>query len=327
MGILKQTSFDVPVIVVGNLSAGGTGKSPLVQYLASSFSKTFKVAILSRGYGRISKGYVGVEVGKSALQTGDEPLQYAHMLPGVNVAVCEKRVPGIEQLLKLIPRPEIILLDDAFQHRYVKPTYSIILTDYQYPYFSDSLLPAGRLRETKSSAARANAVVVSKCPENLSAKECREFAEKLSLNSNQSLFFSYIHYCELLFNPNGSPVSLKEIEGSGIFLLCGIANPAPLVQYISGIAAATEQLIFPDHHQFTVADIVRLKSRFNQFEKLCKTTSFLLTTRKDYMRLLNEEFRHHLSGLPLLVIDIEPRFLPYGEGTLFEHISNFLRKN
>ena len=330
LGLLKQVDFPVPVVVIGNLSAGGTGKSPLVQLLAGALSKEFKVAILSRGYGRSTKGFRMVSKGDAARQSGDEPLQYVHTLENVIVAVCEDRVEGIRRLLAEGSPPDVILLDDAFQHRYVKPGYAILLTEFSKPYYSDSLLPSGNLREPAAGAKRADAIVVTKCPPQVTVQERQKIREELKPLQHQQIYFSYIHYRDPLQRPDGSHVPLEILNQSKVMLLCGIANPQGLTDFVSSKAIAVETCVFPDHHPYSVGDIIKLKNRFMSFASSHTGQSFLLTTRKDYMRLLNPELQHLLKELPLLILDIEPAFFQSDQMSLHDTVRNYImgfRKN
>ncbi len=324
-GWLKQVSFPVPVIVVGNLSSGGTGKSPLVMWMASFLSREYTVSILSRGYGRSTKGFRWVTAGDTSRQAGDEPLQYATMQEQVKVAVCESRVEGIRRLMEENPAPEVILLDDAFQHRYVKPGFSILLSEYAKPYYSDALLPSGNLREPAGEAARADVILITKCPPALSAEERESIIRKIKPRSHQSVYFSYIHYRDPLFSPFSSPVFWQDLSGSRVLLLCGIANPHPLVEFIGGISGEVLPSVFADHHPYSVGDIIKLKADFNSFAKASPQKAFVITTRKDYMRLLNPELQHLLVDLPLLVVDIEPRFFETGGCTLEQRVKGYIQ--
>ncbi|MBL7923303.1 MAG: tetraacyldisaccharide 4'-kinase [Bacteroidia bacterium] len=307
LGVFSQDAFAVPLIVVGNLSVGGTGKSPLVQYLARFLSQKYRVAILSRGYGRHSRGFRWVEKSSTAGEVGDEPLQYAFTLENVRIAVCERRAEGIRRLLSEHPAPQVILLDDAFQHRRVKPGFSILLTEYSRPFTRDFLLPAGRLREPVQAKKRADAMVLSKCPSVLEEAEISLLREEIAPAPAQSLHFSYIQYRDHLEGLYTGALSLSDLSTTAVLLFCGIANPEPLAAFLRQHCVALEMKRFKDHHPFSVADVLGLKSKFQGLQQAGRP-SVLVTTRKDAMRLLSAEMRQHLAGLPVFVIDIETAF-------------------
>jgi tetraacyldisaccharide 4'-kinase len=270
--------YEIPVksIVIGNLSMGGTGKSPHTHLLASHFIPHMNVAILSRGYGRKTKGYVSVNQNHNAQDVGDEPLMYAHSFHNkVAVAVCEKRKIGVEKLIKQ-GNPKLIILDDAFQHRAVKGGLSIVLTEFSLPYFNDFILPVGNLRETKNGIQRADICIVTKCPDfNFDKKT---FYDKIRLNKD-SIFFSSIHYLPL----RQIAGSLYEDSVKNVLLVTGIANPKPLFSHLSK-DFEVEQMIFSDHHQFTKLDLIKIQEKFDTFAPVKKV---IITTEKDYMRLVH----------------------------------------
>lgn len=285
--ILKSTSFGVPVISVGNLSVGGTGKSPMVEYLISLLKDDYRVATLSRGYKRSTQGFHLLKGDETALEVGDEPLQFKTKFPEVPVAVDEKRVHGIESLLSLENPPEIILLDDAFQHRKVAAGFYIILTPYNNLYIEDYVLPTGNLREPRSGAKRAQVVVVTKCPPDLGAKEKDKIREKLRIRPGQELYFSKIVYSTTAISVSGN-VDFKYFREKSFTLITGIANPGPLVEFLKEQGLSFEHLSFPDHHNFTGSEIKLLQSR-----------SLVLTTEKDFMRLKKSISREKLFYLPI----------------------------
>ncbi|WP_148870924.1 tetraacyldisaccharide 4'-kinase [Tenacibaculum adriaticum] len=280
VNILRSISFDIPVIAVGNLSVGGTGKSPQIEYLIRLLKNEHKVAVLSRGYKRKTKGFQLVNSTHSAEDVGDEPLQFFKKFDNVTVAVDANRTNGIQQLLKLVDPPEIILLDDAFQHRKVKAGFYILLTKYDDLYVNDFILPAGHLRESRKGAKRANIVVVTKCPQNLSDTEQNKIIKKLNLKSNQKVFFTAIDYDKKL--KGSGEISIENLKNKEIVLVTGIANPTPLLNYLSEENINFTHLKFPDHHNFTSEDISRIHTVFNGIESEEK---ILITTEKDYVRL------------------------------------------
>jgi len=306
-GILKQTSFDLPIICIGNLTTGGTGKSPMTLYLAGILSEKYKVAILSRGYGRESKGFKWVNKESLAREVGDEPLQYANSNLPLMVAVCESRVEGIRKILSTPDVPDLILLDDAFQHRWVKAGFNILLSDFNVPFYKDYLLPAGNLREPISSLNRADVVVVTKCPFDLSENHQVEIAQRMKLSTNQSLHFSYIHYRDTLPGMISGELHLNALKNYSVFLFCGIAQPVPLIQFLEKNTSSLKTRVFPDHHAFSVGDAIQLKNEYLNLKK--NHPVVLLTTRKDLMRIMSKEIQYHLKELPVFILDIEPMFI------------------
>lgn len=270
---LPSEKFSIPVIVIGNLNVGGTGKTPMVEFLLKNLQTNRRLAVLSRGYGRKSSGFVRADENADAEQLGDEPFQIFKKFPQVDLAVDTDRRAGIRQLLKINPKLDCVLLDDAFQHRYVNPCVAVLLTAYGDLYVDDFLLPAGNLRESVKGAARADVIVVTKCPAQLSEAEKETIRRKINPLPHQKLFFSTIAYACGVRN-NREEISLESLQNQKICLVTGIANPAPLVEFLKSQNIDFEHLKFPDHHNFTEAEI----SSFNQ-------KSVVLTTEKDFVRL------------------------------------------
>jgi tetraacyldisaccharide 4'-kinase len=287
-GILKSYSFDVPIIAVGNLSVGGTGKTPQIEYLIRLLSTKYKVATLSRGYKRKSKGFVLADPTSNAEILGDEPFQFYAKFKNIQVAVDADRKNGIEQLLSQTNKPEIILLDDAFQHRKVKAGFYILLTSYGDLYSDDFMLPTGNLRESRNGAKRANLVVVTKCPANLSLDELNKIRAKLKLESNQELYFSFIDYDELVYSEDKT-MKVSEIKNVDKLLLAGIAKPNPFFAYLQD--ENDEKLVFPDHHHFTENDINDIKNK--------SQNKIIITTEKDFVRLKGCIPNEQLFYLPI----------------------------
>lgn len=298
--ILKQREFPVPVIVVGNISVGGTGKTPHTEYIIDLLRYKYHIGVLSRGYKRKTKGFVLATSRSTPLDIGDEPYQiYQNFGRDVTVAVCEDRCTGIEEMLKLDSKINLIVLDDAFQHRYVKPTVSIVLTEFNHPVFFDKLLPLGRLREPAKAVYRADMVVVTKCPEQLKAIEYRIFKNNLKLFPYQKLFFSRFNYTSLrpLFPDIRTDAPHLSWLGpdDSILALSGIANPKPLVRYLKSFNAKVKVKVFPDHHDFSRKDLDAIVKRFNELEGNQK---IIVTTEKDAVRLINNPyFPHQLKSL------------------------------
>lgn len=270
--LLQSKKYDFPVICVGNLSVGGTGKTPMIEYLIRLLKEKHKVATLSRGYKRKTKGYFLLDKQDKAEDTGDEPLQFKTKYPEVHVAVDEDRRNGIAHLRKENPLPEVVLLDDAFQHRKVKPGFSIVLTSYDALYTDDLLLPAGNLRESKSGAKRADSIVVTKCPPQLSSEERKAIKKRINPIAKQTVHFSFIAYADHITNSKKT-IQLNSLKQK-FCLVTGIANPKPLVDYLATHDLKFNHKRFPDHHNFSKNEIDDLKKE-----------DFILTTEKDYMRL------------------------------------------
>lgn len=306
--ILESRSYDMPIIGVGNLSVGGTGKSPMVEYLIALLREHYSIATLSRGYKRSTSGFHLLKGDEQALEVGDEPLQFKRKYPSTLVAVDEVRTRGIETLLALPEPPEVILLDDAFQHRKVMAGLYILLTSYDNLYSNDSLLPTGNLRESILGRKRAQIVIVTKCPVNLSQREQQEIARRLKLFPNQELFFTGIGYSEQVFG-HKQPISLNEFLDKEFVLVTGIAKPGPLVEHLQSKGLKFQHLSFPDHHNFTEKELKELRRH-----------RLLLTTEKDYMRLKGAMEDKELYYLP-----IKTKFLSRAE-KFSELIYSFITK-
>jgi tetraacyldisaccharide 4'-kinase len=278
--ILKSTKFKIPTIVVGNLSVGGTGKTPQIEYLIRLLQNDYKVAVLSRGYKRKSKGFIIADENSSSEVIGDEPFQYYRKFTNIIVCVDANRTNGIQQLEALENPPDIILLDDAFQHRKVAARLNILLTSYNELYVDDLMLPTGNLREFKSGAKRAQIIIVTKCPNTISDNEQEKVAKKLSLTPKQSLFFTSIEYDNNL--KGDSPKNLIDFKNKELVLVTGIANPKPLVCYLKSLNIKFKHLNFPDHHNFTKKDITEIKLTV---EKIKGNNKIVITTEKDYVRI------------------------------------------
>ena len=290
IGFFKSYSFDIPIIAVGNLSVGGTGKTPQIEYLIRLLSANYKVAVLSRGYKRHSKGFQLANEKATATTIGDEPFQYFQKFKNIQVAVDSNRVNGINRLLSGTKIPEIILLDDAFQHREVKAGFYILLTTYNDLYCDDFILPAGNLRESKVGARRADIIIVTKCPKNISTYEQNAIKNKLKLQTRQSLIFSFIDYNDSVINKTKS-IKIDDLRTINKLIIAGIAKPKPFIDFIKN--DDDDILIFPDHHHFTQKDL-------NEIDKKSKN-KIIITTEKDYVRLqdtfLNEKFPNLFKNL------------------------------
>lgn len=276
--ILKSTSFSVPVIAVGNLNVGGTGKTPQIEYLIRLLKDRYKVAVLSRGYKRKTKGFLLVNEKHTANDVGDEPLQFFKKFKNITVAVDADRVHGINKLLNISEAPEVVLLDDAFQHRKVKADYYILLTKYNDLFVDDFLLPTGNLREGRKGAQRASVIIVTKCPEDLPEEAKERIIEKIKPKAFQKIFFSSIVYNETL--KGFGDINIEELSNKKVVLVTGIANPNPLLTYLKDRKIFFDHLNYPDHHDFSKEDIAKIN-------KSVTKDTILLTTEKDYVRLHN----------------------------------------
>lgn len=287
-GIFKSYTFDLPVIAVGNLSVGGTGKTPQIEYLIRLLSGNYELATLSRGYKRKSKGFVLADDNSDASILGDEPYQFYQKFPEIQVAVDANRVNGITQLLSQNNKPEIILLDDAFQHRKVKAGFYILLTAYDDLYCDDLILPAGNLRESRAGAERANVIIVTKCPSNMTLIQQNEIKNRLKIKVFQQLFFTFIAYDECVYSEEKS-LPVQEIANVDKLLLAGIAKPESFFAYLQAVQNTT--MIFPDHHDFTQQDIEKIKEKAKN--------KIIVTTEKDYVRLKGKLPKEQLYYLPI----------------------------
>ena len=304
-GIFKQESFDIPIICIGNITVGGTGKTPHTEYLVNLLHQKYRVAVLSRGYGRKTKGFILSDEESTSLTIGDEPFQIKQKFPDIIVAVDGNRRRGIRYLLELDNPPEIILLDDAFQHRYVKPSYIILLSNFNRPMYQDKLLPAGRLRESFSNYQKANMIIVSKCPPELKPIDYRIMSHDIHPYPYQSLFFTKYVYKKLIpvFGDKKKALDLDSLENKDILLVTGIASPAMILKLLNNYTDKIEEMTFPDHHTFKQKDIKRIQKRFEEIESKNK---IILVTEKDATRLvlredIDETIKHSIYSLPIEV--------------------------
>lgn len=305
--VLKSRSFKTPTICVGNLSVGGTGKTPMVEYLISLLKGDYRLAVLSRGYRRKSKGYLMATPTTSVEELGDEPGQIHAKFPEIIVAVDADRQNGIT-MLQNRAQPEVILLDDAFQHRKVKSGFSILLTTYGNIYINDWYLPSGTLRDSKREAKRADLIVVTKCPDTLSDAQRREIVQKIQPQTHQEIIFSFLEY-DLKLKGTMNDLSIDRLANKNITLVTGIANPEPLVTYLKEKGISIEHLRFRDHHFFSQSELDLLR------KKEC-----IITTEKDYVRLKNK-----LENLSY--ISMKHRFSPGDHKLLESRVRAFMRTN
>lgn len=303
--ILPVKSFSVPIIAIGNLSTGGTGKTPHVEYLIRLLKKEYRVATLSRGYKRTTKGFMKADEQTGVNNIGDEPYQFFSKFPDIQVAVDGSRVRGINMLLNSETPPNVILLDDAFQHRHVKPGLSILLTDFYKLYTDDFVLPSGNLREFRSGARRADIIVITKSPKVLSPFDRRRIEESIKPTRNQKVFYSYIQHGNLTHIKGVDFVPDKQSEFSTALLVAGIANPYPLEMYLRDKSYKVEALLFPDHHQFTLKDVEKM---IDKFDNLFAKNKIIVTTEKDMMRLKQTDILKRIKTLPICYVPIKMKF-------------------
>ncbi|NDV69415.1 tetraacyldisaccharide 4'-kinase [Dysgonomonas sp. 25] len=308
-GILKRETFDVPVICIGNITVGGTGKTPHTEYLVRILRDKYRIAVLSRGYGRKTKGFILADDKSTSRQIGDEPLQIKQKFPDIMVAVDAKRTRGIKNLLALEKPPEVILLDDAFQHRYVKPSYTIILTNYNRPAYLDKLLPAGRLRESFGHIYKANMIVVTKCPDDLKPIDYRLMMHEINPYPFQSVFFTRFAYKQLVpvFVKKKDTLPLPSLKGMDVLLVTGIASPATMIKELQHYTSKIHEMTYPDHYVFKNKDIKKIKERFDAIQS---DNKIIITTEKDATRLvlfdeMDKELKKSLYYLPIEVSFVE----------------------
>ncbi|HEV7330012.1 MAG TPA: tetraacyldisaccharide 4'-kinase [Flavisolibacter sp.] len=315
--ILKSASFGLPLIGVGNLSVGGTGKSPMVEFLVMHLKGHYKVATLSRGYRRKTKGYALASEGTTAIEIGDEPMQFFKKFPDVPIAIGEERLVAIPQLLHDRPETEVIILDDAFQHRAVQAGLNILLTDYGNLFTRDFYLPTGDLRDARSSYQRAEIIVVTKCPAALSVEEKESIISEIDPLKGQQVYFTTIAY--------GAPYHITSRNMAAIdneteiLLVTGIANPKPLKAYLEERIPTYYMMEYNDHHIFSIDDWRDIKKRYESIEVEKK---LVLTTEKDAMRLL--KFSAEIDGMPFYVIPIEHKFLFNEEQLFLKRVTGFV---
>jgi len=324
--ILPSREFDLPVISVGNITVGGTGKTPHVEYLVELLKPEFKIAALSRGYKRKTRSFRIATPESGVEEIGDEPRQMKQKYPDITVAVDRKRVHGIEQLIELPEQVDVVLLDDAFQHRYVKPGISILLIDYNRLIQEDMLLPSGRLREPASARSRAQIILVTRSPERIKPIEMRNLAKRMNLEIHQHLFFTTVGYGDLKPVYSGSeikdPASLKA-KKAPVLILAGIANPRPIRRYARSISTQIHEIIFPDHHRYTTKDLEKICKRY---QSIGHPDTIILTTEKDAMRLQSLQPGESLRRA-LCYVTIHVRFLNNDQTEFNQIILNYVRSN
>jgi tetraacyldisaccharide 4'-kinase len=295
-GVLKSSEFNIPIISIGNLVLGGSGKTPTIEYLVRLLSYNYKVAVLSRGYGRKSTGFILADTNSDASLIGDEPMQYFRKFKNIIVSVDSNRVRGINKLINLNLKPEVVLLDDAFQHRKVKPGMSILLTDFNNLYSEDNIFPLGNLRESIGNANRADIIIVTKCDKNINKDQKRHIIQKLNIGDNQKIYFSSIKYSKMLYDKESSK-SIIEFKNIKFTLVTGIADSTYLINYLNDNGYNFNHISFKDHHDFSNSDIIKIDQN-----------DLIITTEKDYVKLFTK-ITSVLYYLPIeFVIDNEVDF-------------------
>lgn len=302
--IIKPLKFSLPILSIGNLSVGGSGKTPHVEYLVNYLKNYLNVGVLSRGYNRKSTGFIWVEPYLKSDEVGDEPLQIKSKFPDISVAVCESRVSGVSEMVGINADLQVILLDDAFQHRAIKPELDIILTTFQQPFFSDYLLPTGRLREWRNAYKRADILIVSKCPQNLSEEMRQDFVKKINPQKNQQVYFSSFKYGKPyhLFNPD---IKWSSDTLPSVLLITAIASVQYLEEYLKPRTTTLVHQVHEDHHYFTHYEIAQLRKKLDEMDG---TQKIILTTEKDATRMWLHKDYIEKENLPIFVLPVEVVF-------------------
>ncbi len=328
-GILRTTEFDIPIINVGNLTVGGTGKTPHTEFILSILQTDWKIAMLSRGYKRETSDFYFADENTNARKIGDEPYQIHKKFPDISVAVHEKRVPGVKKLLEIVPKLQLVVLDDAFQHRYIHAGLSVLLTDFSNLYCQDLPLPAGNLREWRSGSKRADIIIVTKCPANLKPIEMRIIETELKPENNQSLFFSNYVYDEIIpVFPDSEPESwtfktIKEAK-AGVLLVAGIVSPKPIIEQIKRFTNNVSSLFFDDHHTFQSKDYNLIMSKFEAFKSGEK---ILLVTEKDAARMVSDKRFPEFLKSRTFALPIRVEILNNQESLFIQKIKNYVVEN
>lgn len=315
--ILPSSSFNFPIICVGNLAVGGTGKTPMVEYLVSMLKGRYKTATLSRGYKRKTKGFAVADQTTTAIDIGDEPMQFHQKFPDITVAVGEERLVAIPQILHQHPETQLIILDDAFQHRQVRAGLNILLTDHKNLYTRDLMMPAGDLRDVKSSSRRADIIIVTKCKPGITVQEKTEIIEEIGPQQHQHVFFTEILYAQPYQLFNKQPLNIG--PSTDVLLVCGIANPKPVKEFLTSHVHSYDMIRYPDHHIFTTDDMNEIRRQFGKIESSDKV---ILTTEKDAVRL--QKYAGELSAYPIYVLPISHNFLFDGAPEFERLVTGFI---
>ncbi|MBP7808739.1 MAG: tetraacyldisaccharide 4'-kinase [Bacteroidia bacterium] len=325
LGFIKSHHPLKHTICVGNLSVGGSGKTPHVEYLINLLKSEYALATLSRGYKRKTSGYIIADDKSTAEDIGDEPLLYKTKHPNLTVCVEVNRVKGVKKLAEHEPSPHVIILDDAFQHRPIKCGLNIVVSEYENLYYNDFLMPVGRLRESKSGMHRADIIVISKTPEKTTPVEIRNVLKDIKPLPHQHVFFSYLKYGDLysISNPNESINTLQDLFRYRLIVFTGIANPSPMITYLKEYSAGVSHLPFDDHHDYNIADIANIQKYYESFEGGNK---LIVTTEKDLMRLKLPEIWAIAERMNIFVLPVEVTFKDKAE-EFNEIILKYVRTN
>ncbi len=314
LGILKSETSSIPSINIGNITVGGTGKTPHIEYLISLLSQHYKIATLSRGYQRKTKGFRLADQHSSVQEIGDEPTQIKWQYPNIQVAVDEKRVRGCRQLKLLSPPPDVILLDDAFQHRYIRPSLNIMLSDYKRPYWKDHLLPYGSLRDLRSRSQKADIIIISKAPFSLSIEERQKIIQNIQVQAHQNVFFTGIHYDQLIPLNNKT----QHINAStSVLLVTAIAQSHYLKEHLSTRFEHIQEIKYPDHYDFKIKDIQKI---IETFHSIPNDNKIIITTVKDTVKLKEQSLIKELQNYPVYYQTIKVQFIDKNEEEQFNKI-------
>ncbi len=324
LGVLRTHTFQMPIIGVGNLSLGGTGKTPFIEYLIRHFYTDYKLAVLSRGYGRKSKGFLYANQFSSYEDIGDEPMQYLRKFTGkIKVAVDEDRVEGVRSLMADDQQLEMVLLDDSFQHRYIKPGLSILLTDMHKLYMEDYLLPVGSLRDVVSQAKRADIIVVTKTNKVLSPITRRRIKGVLKPEPQQSLYFSFLDYGEPVSFPESTDISVFK-KARIIILFTGIANSYPFQEYLRDLCTELIVMDYPDHHKYKRKDLQKVR---RVYDETFGGSKIIVTTEKDAMRLIKSDYLSELKDIPLFYVPVQMKMHGLDETNLINQLAKYVKTN
>jgi tetraacyldisaccharide 4'-kinase len=310
-GVFSTVRYEKPLILVGNLSTGGTGKSPMIRFLAEHLRMSMHTVILSRGYGRRSKGViVARDTDGSPAMIGDEPAMYLNALSGVEVVCSGDRRAGVRTILQRFNDAGVILMDDGYQHRWVDPGLKILLTAYHRPYFNDMLLPSGDLREFRSGSGRADIIVVTKCPDHMSDREMDDMKRAIAPKAHQKVFFAGLGYGDVIHGMGGTSLDTGQLASSHVLMVTGIADPSPMEQHLRSVSQEVSKLVFPDHHRYNEKDVSDIKMKFGS---ISGGNKIIVTTEKDIVRMKEAHITEHINDIYCLpvrpVIREEGQFL------------------
>jgi tetraacyldisaccharide 4'-kinase len=324
--IFRSVEFRIPIISVGNITVGGTGKTPHTEYIVNLLTPIGNVAVLSRGYKRKSKGFIKATTESTVSEIGDEPAQVKRKFPLVQVAVDSKRIHGINQLMSDDAELKAIILDDAFQHRSVSPGISILLIDYNRPLSSDFILPAGRLREPSTGIDRADIVIFTKCPEVISPIDQRLLGLKLDLKPYQTLYFTQFVYGNPLpvFESNKATWAFDSVNKPEVLAITGVAQPRLFLEHVVKMASLIKHLEYPDHFNFSDKEVDGIQA---EYEKIQSENKVILTTEKDAIRLMSMNSFSEAVKSAMYYIPIEVAFLNEGKDHFDNQIVSYVRKN